>query len=174
MTEDVRKELYDLAKANGLEPHSRTGVAKLQEMLVEANIPFEASEPEDPALAAAQAAAFAEEETLSLKEEIEDDRDALTDLEESGASVEEVEAAREALSHKIEKSDKQAARAKAKEARKDRVTCVVMKKVHIQRVDMGIADASGMSDKMQPGAEVRLKRELAESLEARGQVKMVS
>ena len=174
MTEDVRKELYELAKANGLEPHSRTGVAKLQEMLVEAGIPFAPRGPSDPALEAAHEAATDEEYKSRWKEEIEDDSDALTDLEESGASVEEIEAAREALSHKIEKSDKQAARAKAKEARKDRVTCIVMKKVHIQRVDMGIADASGMSDKMQPGAEIRLKRELAESLEARGQVKMVS
>jgi hypothetical protein len=171
--ETTRKTLYELAKANGLEPHSRTGVAKLQEMLVEAGIPFDAPDDTDPALAAAQAAAAAEEETLTLQEEIEDDRDALTDLEESGASLEEVEAAREALSAKIEKSDKQQARAKAKAARKDRVDCIVMKKVHIQLVDMGKADAFGRSEKMQPGDEVKLNRALAESLEARGQVKVV-
>ena len=172
--ETTRKTLYELAKANGLEPHSRTGVAKLQEMLVEAGIPFDAPDDTDPALAAAQAAAAAEEdEAPTLQEEIEDDRDALTDLEESGASVEEVEAAREALSAKIEKSDKQQARAKAKAARKDRVDCIVMKKVHIQLVDMGKADAFGRSEKMQPGDEVKLNRALAESLEARGQVKVV-
>lgn len=171
--ETTRKTLYELAKANGLEPHSRTGVAKLQEMLVEAGIPFDAPDDTDPALAAAQAAAAEEDEALTLQEEIEDDRDALTDLEESGASVEEVEAAREALSAKIEKSDKQQARAKAKAARKDRVDCIVMKKVHIQLVDMGKADAFGRSEKMQPGDEVKLTRALAESLEARGQVKVV-
>lgn len=171
--ETTRKTLYELAKANGLEPHSRTGVAKLQEMLVEAGIPFATRGPSNPALEAAHEAATDEEYKISLQEEIEDDRDALTDLEESGASVEEVEAAREALSAKIEKSDKQQARAKAKAARKDRVDCIVMKKVHIQLVDMGKADAFGRSEKMQPGDEVKLNRALAESLEARGQVKVV-
>jgi len=38
---DDRERLYKLAKANGLEPHSRTGVPKLQEMLLDAGVEFE-------------------------------------------------------------------------------------------------------------------------------------
>jgi flagellar motility protein MotE (MotC chaperone) len=42
-TEARRAELYALAKDSGLEPHSRTGVAKLEEMLTEAGVEFYAS-----------------------------------------------------------------------------------------------------------------------------------
>ena len=38
---DDRERLYKLAKDNGLEPHSRHGVPKLQEMLLDAGIAFE-------------------------------------------------------------------------------------------------------------------------------------
>lgn len=38
---DDRERLYKLAKENGLEPHSRHGVPKLQEMLLDAGIAFE-------------------------------------------------------------------------------------------------------------------------------------
>lgn len=36
-----RKKLFDLAKAHGLEPHSRHGIASLEAMLSEAEVPFE-------------------------------------------------------------------------------------------------------------------------------------
>jgi len=38
---DDRERLYKLAKENGLEPHSRTGVPKLQQMLMDAGVEFE-------------------------------------------------------------------------------------------------------------------------------------
>ncbi len=52
---DDRERLYKLAKENGLDPHSRHGVPKLQEMLLDAGVAFELADtpserPVDPDL----------------------------------------------------------------------------------------------------------------------------
>ena len=40
--ETKRRELYELAKDNGLDVHHRAGIDKIQEALIEAGISFEA------------------------------------------------------------------------------------------------------------------------------------
>lgn len=53
MTEEQKREqLYKLAKDNGLDPHSRHGVPKLEEMLVAANVTLPSFEPNEPVLTA--------------------------------------------------------------------------------------------------------------------------
>ena len=182
--EDERKRLYDLCRENGIDVHSRTGIPKLTELLVEAGIAFEAAEysetahldPEDPAYRQEKVlgAQTTDPDIMDDKDIIAEMRDQLTQIEATSENKEEVARAREKVALATEALDKKIARKKAQEARKgDRVECVALTKFHVQKTDLGEADASGVSIKVTPGTHMMLPHGKAIGLQARGQVRIV-
>lgn len=171
-----RRELYELARAQGIDVHHKTGIAKLQEVLVESGIPFEAynddtAEQEDaPDMLGANKT---DDAVLDEQDELAELRDKLTEAEAAADSPDDphVKALREQLSARVEGLDKKLARKKASTVRKsERVNCVALKKFHVQKTDLGMTDHQGSSIKVTIGQKMLLPAALAASLEARGQV----
>ena len=182
--EDERKRLYELCRENGIDVHHKTGIPKLTELLVEAGIAFETADYSETAHLDPEDAAYRQEKVLGAqttdpdimddKDVIAEMRDQLSQIEATSESKEEVERAREKVAMATEALDKKIARRKAQEVRKsDRVECVALTRFHVQKTDLGEADASGVSIKVAPGTRMMLPHGKAVGLEARGQVRIV-
>lgn len=155
---DDRERLYRLAKANGLEPHSRTGVPKLQEMLLDAGIEFELVDTSpDPDL------------------EIPRPGEPKSALE--GADMPEVEKTPLERTQERLKEEKEAHAEIARHKREhgELVEVLVMnpKGVHIAKADLGLHDEIGVSIKKKFRERFGVVRSVAEGLAARGLVEII-
>lgn len=179
--EAKRLQLLELAKANGLDVHHKSGIAKLQEALIEAGVSFESynddsAEQAEPVAEDVLGAKPVDSATTKLQDEIEDLRDELTAAEAVAKSADDpiVTALREQLAAKVENMDKRAARAKVAAVQaSEKVQCVALKKFHVQKTDLGLRDHHGQSIEVSVGQKMMLAEGLAKSLEARGQVAML-
>jgi len=174
--ETKRRELYELAKDNGLDVHHRAGIDKIQEALIEAGISFEAfndDSAEAPAKAEILGMNNTDPDVMDEQDELADLRDQLSEAEAAAESDKDPHVARlrEQLAAKIEHLDKKVARNKAAAVRKaDRVECTATAKFHVQKTDLGLRDHQGASEKVKPGQKLLLPVTLAETLRKRGQV----
>lgn len=178
----ARERLLKIAQAHGLDVHHMSGVEKLTEALVDAEIPFEpynddttaALDPEDEAHVAPEvlgASQDVDEDVMEDKDQVADMRDDLTVLEATGASEREIEAEREKVAAATAALDNKVARRKAAAVRKgEKVRCKALKKFHVQKTDLGQPDPHGASIKVKVGQELMLPAGIAAGLEAREQV----
>jgi hypothetical protein len=152
---DDRERLYKLAKENGLEPHSRHGVPKLQEMLLDAGIAFELVDTPSER----------EKEIVESLAEVAKAQDPDLEIPHPGAPKAE----------KVEQPTAEAekpAPAPAK-SQSDTVEVLVMvKNVHVAATDLGRAP-SGTSVKIFFKERHKLPRAIAERLAGRGQVEIL-
>lgn len=183
--EQFRRELYELAKREGLDVHHKAGIEKLQQALVDAGVPFEpyndmataALDPEDEAYEAPQVlgAITTDDDVMDDKDVIAEMRDKLSQIELTSKNQDEINAAREQVAAAMGALDRKVARRKAQAVRKsERVQCVATAKFHVQRTDLGEADPNGGSVKVAIGQQMMLPKDKAVGLEARGQVRIVS
>ena len=180
--QQARERLTKLAKEHDLDVHHKSGVEKLTEALIEADIKFEpynddetaALDPDDEAHAEPEvlgAAKDVDEDVMDDKDSVADMRDDLTVLEASGASEKEIEAEREKVAAATAALDSKVARRKAAAVRKgEKVKCKALKKFHVQKTDLGQSDPHGTSIKVKVGQELMLPAGVAAGLEAREQV----
>lgn len=150
---DDRKRLLNLAKENGVDIHHSSGLQKIQEALIDAGIEFDLVDtPSERPPAPDEVTEPVAEDTQS-----------------------EVERLRAELAKAQEREAAMAAERKASAATSEGlVECVVLKKFHIQRTDLGMPDTSGQSVRVTPQTRIKLRHSLAEMLSARGQVAIVS
>ncbi len=148
---DDRERLYKLAKENGLEPHSRHGVPKLQEMLLDAGIAFE---------------------MVDTPSEREADPD--LEIPHPGAPKANdgpVEVVPADDVYVVDASCEEHVEPPMRDS--DMVEVLVMvKNVHVQAVDLGRAP-SGTSVKIFFKERHKLPRAIAERLAGRGQVEIL-
>ena len=134
-------------------------------------------DPEDEAYEAPKVlgAVTTDDDILDDKDVIAEMRDKLSQIELTSKNQDEIDLAREQVSAAMGALDRKVARKKAQAVRKDeRVECVALRPFHVQKTDLGEADASGASVKVKINQPLMLPKGKALGMQERGQVRIVS